>query len=562
MQEQQIAPPVETVGEEAPRKGLFRRRPRGPGKKRSKKRIVATVAVVLLALLFLSRCFGGGRREPGAASAYVTTAADRGDIHVALSGSGTLEPADSYTVTTLISGEILAAAFEEGDMVEEDQVLYQVDSSDLSNSIERAELALTQSQTNYNRRQEALEDLNVKTPVAGTVTELLVEAGDSVTAGQVVARVEDRDTMVLEVPFPADDAARLSVGQSAQVVLDSTFETLTGTVTAVSGADQVLTGNRIVRDVTIEVPNPGALTTATTATASVGEYACTAAAPLAYRDAAEVTAPASGDVAGLSVREGDRVGRNQVLLSIQSNDVADTAQSAYSSLRDAEIALENQYDQLENYTIKSPIHGTVVEKNYKTGDTLESGKSLCTIYDLSYLTMTLYVDELDISQVEVGQEVLVTAEAVEGETFTGVVTTVSIKGSTAGGVTTYPVTVRIDDTGDLLPGMNVDCEIQVADVTGVVRIPAGAVSRGNQVLVQTGENTGEVDQTTGLPEGFTYREVTIGVSDGDWVEITSGLEAGDTVAYIPASTNDFLSILGGMMIGGADGPAAGAPPAM
>ena len=342
MQEQQIAPPVETVGEEAPRKGLFRRRPRGPGKKRSKKRIVATVAVVLLALLFLSRCFGGGRREPGAASAYVTTAADRGDIHVALSGSGTLEPADSYTVTTLISGEILAADFEEGDMVEEDQVLYQVDSSDLSNTVERAELALTQSQTNYNRRQEALEDLNVKAPVAGTVTELLVEAGDSVTAGQVVARVEDRDTMVLEVPFPADDAARLSVGQSAQVVLDSTFETLTGTVTAVSGADQVLTGNRIVRDVTIEVPNPGALTTATTATASVGEYACTAAAPLAYRDAAEVTAPASGDVAGLSVREGDRVGRNQVLLSIQSNDVADTAQSAYSSLRDAELALENQ----------------------------------------------------------------------------------------------------------------------------------------------------------------------------------------------------------------------------
>ena len=86
----------------------------------------------------------------------------------------------------------------------------------------------------------------------------------------------------------------------------------------------------------------------------------------------------------------------------------------------------------------------------------------------------------------------------------------------------------------------------------VRRIPAGAVSRGNQVLVQTGENTGEVDQTTGLPEGFTYREVTIGVSDGDWVEVISGLEEGDVVAYIPTTSGDGM-MFGGMMMGGYGG---------
>lgn len=50
--------------------------------------------------------------------------------------------------------------------------------------------------------------------------------------------------------------------------------------------------------------------------------------------------------------------------------------------------MENTQKQLENYTITSPISGTVIDKEYKAGDTVESGKTLCTIYDLSYLEMT------------------------------------------------------------------------------------------------------------------------------------------------------------------------------
>ena len=93
--------------------------------------------------------------------------------------------------------------------------------------------------------------------------------------------------------------------------------------------------------------------------------------------------------------------------------------------------MENTQKQLENYTITSPISGTVIDKEYKAGDTVESGKTLCTIYDLSYLEMTLNIDELDISTVEVGQAVQITAEAVESKTFTGVVTKVSVAGNTS-----------------------------------------------------------------------------------------------------------------------------------
>ena len=519
-------------------------------KKIKVKRIIAILIVVALGIFVWRACFAGGGQDGAAANSYLTAQVDRGDIVSTLSGSGTLEPADSYTVTTLTSGEILSANFEEGDTVEKDQMLYEVDSSDAASSLERAELTLSQAQRSYERALESQADLDVKSTVSGTVEELLVETGDDVTAGQELARVRDQNTMKLEIPFLAEDAQQISVGQAATVTLGSTFETLSGTVTAVSGANQVLTGNRIVRTVTIELQNPGAITDGTTATAQVGELSCAGSGTLQAKGSATITAPASGTVAGFYVSEGSRVSRDQALLHIDSDTVTDQVDSAYRTLRDAEIALENQNDTLEEYTITSPISGTVVDKAYKAGDTLEAGKTLCTIYDLSYLSVTLYIDELDISKLQVGQEVSITADAVEGETFAGTVTNISIMGTTTGGTTTYPVTVRIDDTGDLLPGMNVDCTITTASVTDVLRIPAGAVSRGNRVLVYGEDNGG--DET--IPEGYGWREITIGESDGDYVEVLSGLSEGDQITYQPAApTDSFYDMMMGGGMGGMGG---------
>ena len=92
-------------------------------------------------------------------------------------------------------------------------------------------------------------------------------------------------------------------------------------------------------------------------------------------------------------------------------------ESARISVSNASTSLENARDNLEDYSVTAPISGTVVTKTAKAGDNIEggSGSTLCVIYDLSYLEMTMYIDELDISSVEVGQEVRITADAVEGE---------------------------------------------------------------------------------------------------------------------------------------------------
>ena len=536
-----------------------------PGKKRRwKKFAVAGVALVVAAGVGW-QMLSPGQSSAASATSYTTAEVTRMDVSSSITGSGTLEAADSYSMTTLIEGSILTADFEEGDEVEEGTILYTIDSSDASNSLEQAEISLNQAQRSYNNQLESQEDLIITAPVSGQVYSIDVEVGDDVAAGETVATIRDSQTMSLEVSFPADDAASFYVGQSATVTLDSTFETLTGTISKISGTDTVLTGNVIVRTVTIDVSNPGGLSTEQTASAAVGSATSTESGTFTYKEEETVTAEVSGEVSSIRVSEGDQVSSGQTLIVLTSDDLDDSLQSASESLRNAEISLENQYENLDDYTITSPIKGTIVDKNYNAGETTEANQVLCTIYDLSYLTMTLSVDELDIASIEVGQSVSIVADAVEDTTYTGTVTKVSVAGTSSGSATTYPVTIRIDETDGLLPGMSVDATIELASAEDVLAIPSAALNRGDTVLVTadspSAANGTLVESTTEDGEDYYSVEVTTGVSGDDYIEIVSGLQEGDTVAYIPTSSSSSeMGMMGGMpggMGGGMPGGGGG-----
>lgn len=532
-------------------------------KKLLRKRVLLPAAACVLAGAFALRLAGGGQPASAAGLTYTTAPVERRDITAQITGSGVLEAANSYSVTSLAEGNILTADFEEGDQVEEGTVLYTIDTSDLSGSLEQARISLEQAQRSYNSRVKDLEKLSVTAPKTGRVLSLEVEEGDDVSAGQTVATLRNSDIMTLTVPFLADEAAGFSVGQRAAVTLESTFETLEGTVSKVDRADTVLEGNRIVRYVTVEVANPGALSVSQTGSATIDGCASAGSAAFAYAAEQAITAEVSGQVAAIRAREGDRVDRGDVLLTLTSDSLDDSLQSAADSLRNAELSLESRQDQLNNYTITSPIRGTVIDKNYKAGETSEAGKVLCSIYDLSYLTMTLSVDELDISDIAVGQRVEITADAVEGKTYTGVVTKVSVAGTSSGGTTTYPVTVRIDETEGLLPGMNVDAAITLQSASGVLAIPSGALNRGNTVLV-TADSPSAANGTAIEGGDYCSVPVEIGASDSSYIEIISGLQEGDTVAYIPTTSSGGFGMMmpggmGGVAFESAAMPGGGAP---
>ena len=466
---------------------------------------------------------------------YVQTTPEKRDLSNSLSGTGTLNPANTYNVKSLVAGKVLTSTIEEGDIVEEGTVLYTVDASDATTKAEQASITLQQAQRSYDK---TVDRQYVRAEVAGVVATLKVAKGDEVTSGQEVAVILDSSKMVLQLEFPAADAAAFSVGQSAEVTLDGTFETLTGTVTAVTGTDALSTGNLLTRTVTITVRNAGGLTTAQAATATIDGVSCIAAKCFEYQAERTLTTLTAGTVTAINVQEGGAVNKDDIVLQISGEDLTEAIQSAAETLRSAELNMDNLQEAMNNYTVTSPISGTIIEKNAKAGDALTAGADLCTIYDLSYLVMVINVDELQVSNVSVGQSVQVTADAVPDKTYTGTVTRVSMKGSSNGGTTTYPVTVRIDETEGLRPGMNANAEIVIAEAGNALAVPNAAIVRGGYVLVtKDSPSAANADPDMTAPEGYVYVPVKIGVSDDDYTQIISGVTGNDTVAYDPSSVS-------------------------
>lgn len=502
--------------------------------KKNWKWLVPVVVAAAAGAVFLIS--GGGNKAASRDVTYAETTPVRQDVSNSLSGTGTLNPANTYTVKSLVDGKILTGGFEEGDKVEEGDVLYTIDSSDASTNLEKASIALQQAQRSYDK---TVDLQYVRAEVDGTVSSLKVAKGDQVTSGQEVAVIRDSSKMLLNLLFPAADAANFSVGQSADVVLDGTFETLKGTITAVTGTDELSTGNLLARTVTIRVNNAGGLTTAQAATASVNGVSSIASATFAYQAERTLTALASGTVSAINVQEGDAVSKGDILIELTGDDLTESIQSASESLRSAEISMQNQQDNMSNYTITSPISGTIIEKDAKQGDALTSGSTLCVIYDLSYLEMVINVDELQIGALSVGQKVQITADAVADKTYVGTVTRVSMKGSSSGGTTTYPITIRIDNTDGLRPGMNANAEIVVAEANNALVVPNAAVIRGGYVLVsKKSPSAANAVEDMDAPEGYVYVKVETGVSDDSYTEIKSGLQEDDTVAYDTSSVSD------------------------
>ena len=527
-----------------------------PKKKRKwvKRLIILLVIAALLAFL-LARCMGAGQQV--LSSVYLPYTAQVRDMTVSVSGTGTVEPIHAYRVTSLVSGEILEAPFEEGQTVHEGDVLFRIDAGDVENNIQQLQLNVRSAQLALDdlleTRSDNQKDCNITAEDGGVITQLYVDQGDAVAVGTVIADVLDRDHMKLEVPFHAADAAGFYAGQPAAVMVDGTAEQLTGTVDAIAATDSVGPGGTLVRQVTVLVDNPGVLTDASRGTASVNGLACASGNTFTYAASGQITAETSGDLDVLSVKEGDRVAEGQVIGVLSASDLDSQIENAQIALENAQLSLRSAQEKLEDYTITSTIDGQVIEKNLDVGDNMggmtSSGGSAAyaaVIYDRSQLTFDMDISEDDISQIRVGQEVEITADALDGQSFTGVVDKVNINGTTTGGSTTYPVTVKVDGSPEeLYPGMNVSARVIVEEAGSVLTLPVEAVERGGTVLVAL---PGCLDEDGNVKDlsATESRQVTLGRNDDSYIEILDGLEEGDVVLALSPQGSSLMSAMAGM----------------
>lgn len=514
-----------------------------------------------------------------------TSKVETRDIQVVLSSSGTINPKNTYEVSTLIKGEVTDADFEEGDIVEEGQVLYQIATDDLDSEIASGETAVARAEKNYNKAVSSLEDANedyqdavaelneakieyndldIYATATGIVKNVYIEVEDTVQKGSQVVEVYDNSYMLLEVPFLSTEIEDSMIGDSALIEVTDSFETLEGIVIEIEKNETVLSSNRIVKMVTIKVKNPGGLTTTNSATASIDEIYSSSEGTFSLLEETIITSKLSGEIAKLNVKIGDKIKIGDVIAVLSDEtltekletyekavengeDAIDNAkeslESAEESLEDAKSDLQDILDSRTDYSVTAPITGQIIRKTALIGDTISNSTTLCVIYDLSSVVFQMYVDELDVMSVAVGQEVDVTADAFDNQSFSGVVTNISLESTTSGGVTQYPVTVRIDEVGDLLPGMNVTGEIIIEKVENVLAVTSDALQRGDVVYV--------LDETVleaqgDIPAGFRAVSVETGLTDGDYIEIISGL-TGEEEIY---TSRNSTAITNTMMPGG------------
>lgn len=232
-----------------------------------------------------------------------------------------------------------------------------------------------------------------------------------------------------------------------------------------------------------------------------------------------LTAGAAGTVRKLYVAEGDTVSAGDKLMRLSSGE-----------------------------TVKANFDGTVNELDVSEGDEVAAGASLIQIVDFAHMKVTLRVDEYQISDVSVGQSCRITVTALS-ETFDSTITHMNRISASQGSTAYYTVTAELEVSADVLPGMAVTVTLPQEEATDVVILSKSALSFDADNSAYVLDADGNMQKTA----------VTVGVSNDNYAEITSGLNEGDKVYVEKKTATDSSSGLNGILSmfgGGGDMPSA------
>ena len=495
-----------------------------------KKSMLSIVLVVALLISY----FAFFKKEVQAEMEIKEITPKIGTIIKSLDGSGTIQPLEQYDIISLVGGDILADYVEVGTTVNAGDLLYHINSSEIERNIEKAENALQKQQNSYNNALNSIDDLNVKSDISGIVSEIFVTDGQQISNGAKILDVIDTSSLIISLPFHKESTKNISVNDSAVVVIETTGETLDGVVTNIASGEYISANGTLVCDVEISVKNPGVITEDYTGSATINGISPASISNFEYETKSSIISNTSGKVENISVLKGDKVSNGSLVVTLSNDSLKTNIANDALSLDDSILSYEQSLEQLEDYKLTSPINGTIIQKDYKTGDTIENGKtSLGIVADMSKVKFTMQIDELNIKEISEGLEVFITADAMPSQSFVGKITNIGIIGTENSGVTTYPVEVVIENYEGLLPGMNVNATIVTEKAENIITIPSGFVARGNMVLVseEYAKNleiseqpvAGKLSPMKSNVDGYVYMYVETGIADGTNIEITNGL---------------------------------------
>lgn len=452
-----------------------------------------------------------------------------GTIHTLVSGSGVLEQVDEEDVTVPAGVEVDEVIAEAGDAVSKGDLLAKVDMASVVDTLSDTQDQIKTLDKKINSAKSDTASTSVTTSVGGRVKKIYAQVGDN-----VVSCVTENGALALlsvdgymAVDFESDGCAR---GDAVTVTLSDG--------TAVKGTVESAT----LGTVTVLVSDNGpAMDEEVTVTDAAGKTLGTG--KLYIHSPVAVTGYV-GTVKSISCKENANVTAGSTLMTLSDTKTSANFDALLRQRQDLEDTLTGLLTIYRDGAVLASQDGLITSVEYDE-DTATSATEtqILTLYPQKQMTVTISIDETDILSLKEGQEAQVTVSSVSDDAFTGSVTSISKVADTSTGVTRYSAEVTLDREEGMLVGMTANVDVRIEGTENALIIPVDALHQNSaSYYVYTGYDEAQKRYT-----GRT--DVTIGMQNDDYVEITSGLNEGDTVYYTEADSGgfgDFMVMPGGM----------------
>jgi len=224
--------------------------------------------------------------------------------------------------------------------------------------------------------------------------------------------------------------------------------------------------------------------------------------------------------------ETDFIEYDQALAAVEQARIAYTRyldQSEEIAAAEANVqALQNTINQAK---IIAPFAGTVTEVNAVSGELVSSGTAAVRVDNLDNLMVDVYVSEVDINSVEVGQPVILTFDALAKQEFTGVVDSISSAGTDESGVVEFRVSVKVEDADEAVkPGFTSVVSIITSEVEDALLIPTQAIlsQKGVSVVMRVNADgsTSAVPVELGATSDVNTQVISGEIAVGDQLAVT------------------------------------------
>jgi HlyD family secretion protein len=464
----------------------------------------------------------------------VTTAVRRGTLTATLSAAGTVRFGQSAVIDWQTSGQVGDVYAKLGDQVDADQKLAALDPNKLSPSMINAKQSLIDA-------KKALDDL----------------LNSKVQRAQALQAVDDAQKALDDLKQTAAEnasQAQLALADAQQALKDAQKNrvkmnyphTTDPLVIEKAHTDYLLAKqthkealkeyNKVKRKKMTNPERVQALNRLVTAEKDMNtKFAIYNWYLLDYTD--DDIAQADGELAvaqaNLEKAQADydrlKNGTSQAAIDLAEATLAD-AQREYERVKDgpsqddidaAQAAVDAAQATLDQAHLLAPFSGTITEMDVNSGDLVSSGEQAFRLDDLSTVLVDLQISEVDINNLQIGQQVALTFDAIPTKEYNGEVTTVGVVGTGSQGVVNYPVTVQITDPDQSIKsGMTAAVSIVTAQHDSVLMVP-------NQAIRVTGQQR----TVTVLFEGQQIPvQVTVGLTNETMSEVSGDqLREGDEV---------------------------------